>query len=135
MIQIVELKVNGRNRFRKGSMKEKMKFEFVPHEEELREDLKDPRFAAEYIKAAIAGSAVDLPEVVLTALRRVAEVQGMRWLSEKTGINRQALYQMLSEEGNPTIRNFMAIIHNLGIRMTFESEQGAKSKRRVGSGR
>ena len=116
-------------------MKQKMKFELIPHEDGLREDLKEPRFAAEYIKAAIAGSAADMPEVVLMALRRVAEVQGMRWLSEKTEINRQALYQMLSEEGNPTIRNFMAIIHNLGIRMTFEPEQGSKSKRRVGSGR
>ena len=116
-------------------MKQKMKFELVPHEDGLREDLKDPRFAAEYIKAAIAGSAADMPEVVLTALRRVAEVQGMRWLSEKTEINRQALYQMLSEEGNPTIRNFMAIIQNLGIRMTFEPEQGSKSKRRAGNRR
>ena len=114
-------------------MKQKMKFELVSHEDGIREDLRDPRFATEYIRAAIAGSAADMPEVVLTALRRVAEVQGIRWLSEKTGINRQALYQMLSEDGNPTIRNFMAIIHNLGIRMTFEPEP--KSKRRVSSSR
>ena len=115
-------------------MKE-MKFELIPHEKGLREDLKDPRYAAEYIKASIAGSAADLPEVVLSALRRVAEIQGMRWLAEKTGINRQALYQMLSEDGNPTIRNFIAIIQNLGIRMTFEPEPGTKSKRSSGGGR
>ena len=93
-------------------MKEKMKFEVLPHEEGLREDLKDPRFAAEYIKAAIAGSAADMPEVVLMALRRVAKVQGMRWLSEKMEINRQALYQMLSEEGNPTIRSERTVLRN-----------------------
>jgi probable addiction module antidote protein len=110
-------------------MKKKMKFELVSHEDQLRQDLKDPRFAAEYLKAAIAESAADLPDAVLIALRRVAEVQGMRWLSEKTGINRQALYQMLSEEGNPSIRNFMAIIHNLGIKMTFEPEQRVRPKR------
>lgn len=116
-------------------MKQKIKFELVSHDEEVREELRDARFAAEYIKTAIAGSAADMPEVVLTALRRVADVQGMRWLSEKTGINRQALYQMLSEEGNPTLRNFMAIIHNLGIRMTFEPERAAKGKRRASTAR
>jgi DNA-binding phage protein len=56
----------------------------------------------------------------------------MRWLSEKTGINRQALYQMLSEDGNPTIRNFITIIQNLGIQMTFEVEQTPKARRRAG---
>lgn len=116
-------------------MKKKVKFELVSHEEGLHKDLKNPRFAAEYIRAAITESAADLPEAVLMALRRVAEAQGMSWLAQKTGINRQALYQMLSEDGNPTIKNFMVIVQNLGLRMTFEPEHGAFSKRRVSSSR
>ena len=76
--------------------------------------------------------ATDIPEAVLSALRSVAEVHGMTWLSKQTGITRQTLYQMLSKDGNPSIRAFMSIISNLGIRLSFVPESPRTSKRAAG---
>lgn len=46
----------------------------VKHNDWLREQLKDPNFAAEYLKAAAED---EEPEVFQQALRKVAEVQEM----------------------------------------------------------
>lgn len=112
-------------------MKKKMKFSTVPYEARLMKDLKDRGFAVEYLKGCIRESAGDMPEVVLNALRQVAEVQGMSWLSTQTDIPRQTLYHMLSPGGNPSIRAFISIIQSLGMRMTFESESDMKPKKRA----
>ena len=108
---------------RESEMKKKMKFSTVPYEVGLKARLADPTHAVGYLRACIEESAADMPEVVLSALRNVAEVHGMTWLSKQTNIPRQTLYQMLSKEGNPSIRAFMSIISNLGIRMNFEAER------------
>lgn len=114
-------------------MKKKSEFSTVSYQDGLMKDLKDQKFVVEYLKASIRESANDMPEVVLEALRQISEVHGMSWLSRQTGIPRQTLYQMLSKNGNPSIRAFINIIHNLGIRMTFESEKTpSKSRRRTG---
>ena len=113
-------------------MKKSMKFSTIAYEVGLKARLGDPTQAVGYLKACIEESAADMPEVVLNALRNVAEVHGMTWLSKQTGIPRQTLYQMLSKEGNPSIRAFMTIISNLGIRMSFETERGKPQKRAPG---
>lgn len=101
----------------------------VSYDGELIARLHSPRTAVEYIKACIEESGADMPEVVLAALREVANAHGMTWLSKQTGLGRQALYQMLDPKvGNPSIRNFIAIIHKLGIRMSFEPEQSSVPK-------
>lgn len=115
-------------------IKRKMKFSTVPYEIGLKRRLADPEYAVDYLRACIEESAGDMPEVVLNALRNVAEVHGMTWLSRQTAIPRQTLYQMLSKEGNPSIRAFMNIIHNLGIRMGFEPEK-PRTQRRAAGGR
>lgn len=103
------------------SKNQKKKGRFVPYEDGLKKWLGDPDAAVEFLKACIEESADDMPEVVLGALREVVDVHGMTWLSKQTGLGRQALYQMLDPKvGNPSIRNFISIIHRLGIRMTFE---------------
>ena len=117
-------------------MKRKSEFSTVPYEVGLMKDLKDRGFAVDYLKSCIHESASDMPEVVLDALRQISEVQGMSWLSKQTGIPRQTLYHMLSKAGNPSIRAFINIIHNLGIRMTFEPDKAmVKPKRRASGGR
>lgn len=101
----------------------------VPYEKGLKKWLGSPEAAVEYLKACVEESADDMPEVVLAALREVADVHGMTWLSKQTGLGRQALYQMLDPKiGNPSIRNFISIIHKLGIRMTFEPAKIARSQ-------
>jgi probable addiction module antidote protein len=86
------------------------------YQEHLIERLHDTREAEEYLNAALEEEA---PELFLLALRNVAEAQGgVAQLAEKTKLNRESLYKMLSERGNPELRNLDALLHALGFRLT-----------------
>ena len=69
------------------------------YQADLIESLRDAREAEGYLNAALEE---DDPELFLLALRNVAEAQGgVASLAEKTKLNRESLYRMLSERGNP----------------------------------
>jgi probable addiction module antidote protein len=68
-------------------------------EEVLDEDLKDPSEAVEYLNACLEDGD---PDAFLLALRDVARAQGgVAKLAETTALNREHLYRMLSERGQP----------------------------------
>jgi probable addiction module antidote protein len=88
----------------------------VPYEEVLYEDLKDPKEAVEYLNAAIEDK--EMPEVFLLALRDVAEAWGFTNMAETSGLNRENLYKMLSEKGNPRLSSLQALLDAMGMRLT-----------------
>jgi len=54
----------------------------------------------------------------LLALRNVLEGQrGVASLAERKKLNRESLYRMLSERGNPEFRSLDALLHALGFRL------------------
>jgi len=55
------------------------------------------------------------PGYIAAALGTVARAHSMTELAEKTGLNRQALYDALSEGGNPTLDTVMRVACALGI--------------------
>lgn len=78
----------------------------------------DPSFANEYLDAAM--EEVDQeggPQALLSALRNVAEAQGMAVVAERAGIPRESLYRVLSPTGNPTIKTLLAIIGAAGLKL------------------
>lgn len=85
------------------------------YQEYLIESLRDQREAEEYLNAALEE---EDPELFLLALRNVAEAQGgVAQLAEKAKLNRESLYKMLSERGNPELRSLEALLHALGFRL------------------
>lgn len=83
----------------------------------LIEELRDPELAAEYLSEAVRDGSM---EEFLIALRNVAEAHGgLGTLSGETELNRQNLYRMLSENGNPTLANLLAVLDALGIELQF----------------
>ena len=85
------------------------------YQEYLIESLRDPREAEAYLNAALEE---EDPELFLLALRNVAEARGgVAQLAEKTKLNRESLYKMLSERGNPELRSLNALLHALGFRL------------------
>ena len=88
---------------------------------DLIEALRDPREAEEYLNAAL--EEVD-PELFLLALRNVAEAQGgMAQLADRADLNRESLYRMLSERGNPEFKSLEALLHALGFRLAVTLNQ------------
>lgn len=83
---------------------------------DLIKQLKDPREAAEYLKACFN----DSDEVFLLALRNVVEARGgMSTLAKKTKLNRENLYRSLSKKGNPRLSSLSVILEALGIELQF----------------
>ncbi len=87
----------------------------------LIESLRNPGEAEHYLNAALEE---DDPELFLLALRNVAEAQGgLAQLADKTKLNRESLYKMLSERGNPELRSLDALLHALGFRLAVASSR------------
>jgi probable addiction module antidote protein len=85
------------------------------YQTDLIESLRDTREAEEYLNAALEEKD---PELFFRALRNVAEAQGgVAPLAENTTLNRESLYRMLSEHGNPEFRSLEALLHALGVRL------------------
>jgi probable addiction module antidote protein len=50
----------------------------------------------------------------------VARSEGMSKIAARTGVNRQALYTALSEQGNPTLETLLKVLSALGIKLKCE---------------
>lgn len=95
------------------------------HDEVVREQLLNPEMAKTYLDVALEDYEQDGDlAFFLEALRNVVEArEGMSRLAEKTGLNRQNLYRVLSQEGNPELRTISLILHNLGYRLSVQPIQ------------
>jgi probable addiction module antidote protein len=90
----------------------------VSHRERLVEELRaDPALAAEYLNAAAQD---DDPRVYLSALRTVAEAQGMARVAKAAGVPRESLYRALSAGGNPRFSTLHAILKAAGLKMAVQ---------------
>lgn len=87
------------------------------YEETLKETLIDPEEAAAYLNAALDEGD---PAVFLLALKDVANVHGgIAKVAQAAQLNRESLYRMLSENGNPTVNSLNALLHTLGLRLAI----------------
>jgi probable addiction module antidote protein len=93
----------------------------ISHDEAMLEELrKNPDFAAEYLRAALEDD--DDPQILLIALRRIAESRGgIAKIAKKAGIERESLYRALSAKGNPRLSTIVAVTRAVGLRLTVES--------------
>ena len=93
------------------------------YEEVLDEDLRNPAEAVGYLNACLEDGD---PEVFLLALRDVARAQGgVAKLAEATELNREHLYRMLSEGGNPGLRSLEALLDAMGFRLAVTLKEAS----------
>ena len=85
-----------------------------------------PRFAAEYLKAAMEET--DEPEVLLIALRHIAEARGgLAKVAKAAGIKRESLYKALSVHGNPRLSTIVGVLKAVGLKLTVETAPPVRS--------
>ena len=90
-------------------------------------ELTDPHLAASYINAAITED----PSMLKVALGNVAKAHRMKKVAKEVGVARESLYTSLSESGNPTLNNLLAILKAVGLGIVVvASPAGSKSKRK-----
>jgi probable addiction module antidote protein len=91
----------------------------LPYEALLSKELQDKEFALAYLNECLQDEE-DL-SVFLLALKQVIDAQGVKMtdLSKKSGLNRESLYKMLSQKGNPEMKSIKAVLDGLGFRLTI----------------
>ena len=78
----------------------------------------DPEFASVYLAAALEESGEPGgQQALLSALRHVAEAQGMAAVAQRAGIPRESLYRALSPKSNPTIKTLIAVLGAAGLQL------------------
>lgn len=83
----------------------------------LIEKLTDPELACRFISEAMEEHD---PEYLKVALGDIVKAYGVSYISEKSGLGRQTIYKMLSEEGNPTHKNLVLILDAIGLELTVK---------------
>jgi probable addiction module antidote protein len=93
----------------------------VSHDQVVVKKLRErPRFAAEYLKAAMEET--DEPEVLLIALRHIAEARGgLAKVAKAAGIERESLHKALSAHGNPRLSTIVGVLKAVGLKLTVET--------------
>ncbi len=89
----------------------------------LFERLQDLEMAAGYLTASLEEG----EEAFLLAVKDVAEARGgIASLAKAAQLNREGLYDMLSEKGNPRLSSLSAIIEALGMKVEFSPKLNGK---------
>lgn len=90
----------------------------IPYQPE--DYLKSPKDITEYLNAALDDGD---ERVLLMALRNVAKATGgMSRLSRKTGLSRENLYRLLSENGNPRLSSLVNVLHCFGLSLSVRQD-------------
>ena len=88
------------------------------YQESLIKGLRDPKEAAAYLDAAL--EAGDRPAFLLAIRNVIDSLGGMTQISRDTGLNRENLYRVLSEKGNPELNSLEKLLKALGLRLAVE---------------
>ena len=93
----------------------------ISHDEVTAKELREnPKFALEYLRAALEEG--DDPQILLIALRRIAESRGgVAKIAKKEGVERESLYRALSAKGSPRLSTLVAVAKAVGLRLTVEA--------------
>ncbi|MCF8089134.1 MAG: putative addiction module antidote protein [Desulfotignum sp.] len=84
--------------------------------------LQSPEYAIEYLNEALDEGS---QEVFMMALRDVAKAKGISQIAKETNLNRESMYRMLSEKGNPNLSSLHQILNSLGLTLAIEKKENA----------
>jgi len=97
----------------------------------LKEQLTDPEFAAAYLNEHISYQGPDSQDLILQAMKNVAEAHGMSKAAEESNIPRRTLYHAFAAGGNPTLDTMRQFLHFAGIEFSFKAAAAHHSSRRT----
>jgi probable addiction module antidote protein len=97
----------------------------LSYQEQLIERLRDPEYSLAYLNECLKDND---PRVFLSALlRHVIEAQcgGLAEASKRTKLNKENLYRMLSDQGNPQIASVYKLLHCIGWKLQVQPDSNA----------
>ncbi|WP_300455718.1 addiction module antidote protein [Desulfobacula sp.] len=94
----------------------------VNYQEGLLKRLQDPEYASEYLNEALKEGS---QEMFMLALRDVAKAKGISQVAKETNLNRETMYRMLSEKGNPNLSSLNKLLNTLGLTLSIGRKESA----------
>ena len=85
--------------------------------ESIKEELKDPEFAAAWLSESLKDREPGHQDRLVEALRGVAEAHGIAALTGAIGLSPKALYWSLKKGRSPSLETFLAILDYMGIEL------------------
>jgi probable addiction module antidote protein len=82
--------------------------------------LQDPEYASEYLNEALKENS---QELFMLALRDVATAVGFANAARKSKLNRETMYRMLSEKGNPNLSSLNKLLDTFGLSLTVVKKE------------
>ena len=82
--------------------------------------LQDPEYASEYLNEALKENS---QELFMLALRDVATAVGFTNAARKSKLNRETMYRMLSEKGNPNLSSLNKLLDTFGLSLTVVKKE------------
>ena len=92
------------------------------YQEGLLNRLQEPEYASEYLNEALKEMS---QEVFMLALRDVAKAKGISLAAREANLNRETMYRMLSEKGNPNLSSLNKLLDTLGLALTIGMKKSA----------
>ena len=90
-----------------------------PHDEAMAELFQqDPAYALELLNSILENG--DQAELLIVLRQMTRAFGGVQSVAEKANLNPTQLYRTLSEEGNPALSSFTAILRAMGLRLAVE---------------
>jgi probable addiction module antidote protein len=86
----------------------------------LSNRLQDPEYASEYLNEALKE---DSQELFMLALRDVATAVGFANAARESKLNRETMYRMLSEKGNPNLSSLNKLLDTFGLSLTVVKKE------------
>ena len=91
------------------------------YQDSLVQALRDPKEAAAYLDAAL--EAGDRGAFLLAIRNVIDALGGMTQMARHTGLNRENLYRVLSDQGNPELKSLEKLLKGMGLRLAVEVDQ------------
>lgn len=86
----------------------------------LMQRLRDPVYASEYLNEALKEGS---QELFMLALRDVTKAKGMAQAAKEANLNRETMYRMLSEKGNPNLSSLNKLLGTLGLTLIISEKK------------
>lgn len=85
----------------------------------IKENLKrHPHSEVVYLQSVI--DECQTSDDILLAIRTIASARGFKKFAEEAELNRENLYRVLSENGNPRLDTFLKLIDLLGFKLSLK---------------
>ncbi|PIP38208.1 MAG: putative addiction module antidote protein [Desulfobacterales bacterium CG23_combo_of_CG06-09_8_20_14_all_51_8] len=94
----------------------------VNYEKGLLKRLQNPEYASEYLNEALREGS---QEMFMLALRDVAKAKGITRAARESNLNRETMYRMLSENGNPSLSSLNKLLDTFGLTLNIGIKENA----------